>query len=167
MPMPADPIEDTMSEMAFRTKGLTERRAFSSPTWAPATRSRLRQLERRRRAHALDASEGGAGPASWLASPHATAQSLLAGKAGSSWAVAFLVTNVKDLNDVLHGHVSLEIDCADRGLVDACVPDLEVAGGRLTTLDRQEVIHAGAETALATMRGPLGRTCSPQKQRRR
>jgi hypothetical protein len=66
-----------------------------------------------------------------LASPHATAHSLQAGKAGSSWAVAFLITNVMDFNDVLRGHVSLEIDCADLVLLDACVPDLEVAGGRL------------------------------------
>jgi hypothetical protein len=63
--------------------------------------------------------------------PHATALSFRAGKAGSSWAVAFLITNVMDFNDVLHGHVSLEIDGVDRVLLDAGVPDLEVAGGRL------------------------------------
>jgi hypothetical protein len=62
-----------------------------------------------------------------------------------------------DFYDVLHGHVSLETGCADRVLADACVPDLEVAGGRPIARDRQEVVDAGAEPSLATMRGPLGR----------
>jgi hypothetical protein len=90
-----------------------------------------------------------------------TVQSFQAGKAGSSWAVAFTITNVMDFNGVLHGQVSLEINCADWVLVDTCIPDLEVAGRRLTARDRQEVARAGTEPALATMRGPLGRTCSP------
>jgi hypothetical protein len=31
----------------------------------------------------------------------------------SSWAVAFLIANLVDLNEVLHGHVRLGIDCAN------------------------------------------------------
>lgn len=62
---------------------------------------------------------------------------------------------------MLHGHVSLEVDCADRVLLDACVLDLEVAGRRLTARDRQGVVHADAKPLLATMRGPLRQTCSP------
>ena len=58
---------------------------------------------------------------------------------------------------MLHGHVSPQIDCVDRVLLDVGIPDLEVAGGRLAARDPQEVAHAGAEPALATMRGPLGR----------
>ncbi len=62
-------------------------------------------------------------------------------------AVAFLITNVMDFNNVLHGHVSPETDCVDRVLLDVAVPDLEVADGRLAARDRQEAAPACAEPA--------------------
>jgi hypothetical protein len=66
-----------------------------------------------------------------------------------------------NFNDGLHGHVSLEIDCVDRVLLDACVSNLGVGGGRLAASDRQEVVYAAAVPALATMRGSLEQACSP------
>ena len=38
------------------------------------------------------------------------------------------MTNVVNINDVLDGHVSLEVDCVDRLLLNAYVPRLQVSG---------------------------------------
>jgi len=39
-----------------------------------------------------------------------------------------MTTGVVNINDVLEGHVSLEIDCVDRLLLNAYVPNLQVSG---------------------------------------
>jgi hypothetical protein len=47
-----------------------------------------------------------------------------------------------DFNDVLHGHVSLEIDCVDRVLLDAGVPDLETTAGGCRVIDKRSSMRA-------------------------
>ena len=74
------------------------------------------------------------------------------------------MTNVVEVNDVLHGLVSLEIDRADPVVRDACVPDFEGASGSPTARDRQEVVHASAEPVLGTMREPRGRHAHRQNK---
>jgi hypothetical protein len=37
------------------------------------------------------------------------------------------MANVANINDVLEGHVALEIECVDRLLLNACLPRLQVA----------------------------------------
>ncbi len=44
------------------------------------------------------------------------------------------MTSVVNINDVLDGHVSLEIDCIDRLLLNAYVPNLQVSGQVVTFL---------------------------------
>ena len=44
------------------------------------------------------------------------------------------MTSVVNINDVLDGHVSLEIDCIDRLLLNAYVPNLQVGGQVVTFL---------------------------------
>ena len=44
------------------------------------------------------------------------------------------MTNVVNINEVLDGHVSLEIDCVDRLLLNAYVPNLQVGGQVVTFL---------------------------------
>ena len=44
------------------------------------------------------------------------------------------MTNVVNINDVLDGHVSLEVDCVDRLLLNAYVPRLQVSGQVVTFL---------------------------------
>jgi len=44
------------------------------------------------------------------------------------------MTSVVNINDVLDGHVSLEIDCIDRLLFNAYVPNLQVSGQVVTFL---------------------------------
>jgi hypothetical protein len=39
-----------------------------------------------------------------------------------------VTTRTIDINEVLEGHVSLEVHCADRLLLNAYVPKLQVAG---------------------------------------
>ncbi len=39
-----------------------------------------------------------------------------------------MATNIININEVLDGHVALEVDCADRLLLNAYVPKLQVAG---------------------------------------
>ena len=39
-----------------------------------------------------------------------------------------LVTTVTNINDVLDGHVTLEVECVDRMLLNAYVPNLQVGG---------------------------------------
>ena len=46
------------------------------------------------------------------------------------------MTSVVNINDVLDGHVSLEIDCVDRLYLNAYVPNLQVGGQVITFLDR-------------------------------
>ena len=38
------------------------------------------------------------------------------------------MATVTNINDVLDGHVTLEVDCVDRLLLNAYVPNLQVAG---------------------------------------
>ncbi len=51
-----------------------------------------------------------------------------------SCAIASRMTSVVNINDVLDGHVSLEIDCVDRLLLNAYVPNLQVSGQVVTFL---------------------------------
>jgi hypothetical protein len=44
------------------------------------------------------------------------------------------MTSVTNINDVLEGHVGLEIDCVDRLLLNAYVPNLQVGGQVVTFL---------------------------------
>jgi hypothetical protein len=44
------------------------------------------------------------------------------------------MTNAVNINEVLDGHVSLEIDCVDRLLLNAYVPNLQVGGQVVTFL---------------------------------
>jgi len=44
------------------------------------------------------------------------------------------MTNAVDINDVLDGHLSLEIGCVDRLLRNAFVPNLELSGRVVTLL---------------------------------
>ncbi len=44
------------------------------------------------------------------------------------------MTNAVNINEVLDGHVSLEIDCIDRLLLNAYVPNLQVGGQVVTFL---------------------------------
>ena len=44
------------------------------------------------------------------------------------------MTSVTNINEVLDGHVSLEIDCVDRLLLNAYVPNLQVSGQVVTFL---------------------------------
>ena len=44
------------------------------------------------------------------------------------------MTSVTNINDVLEGHVGLEVDCVDRLLLNAYVPKLQVGGQVVTFL---------------------------------
>ena len=44
------------------------------------------------------------------------------------------MTSVVNINDVLDGHVSLEVDCVDRLYLNAYVPNLQVGGQVVTFL---------------------------------
>ena len=44
------------------------------------------------------------------------------------------MTNAVNINEVLDGHISLEIDCVDRLLLNAYVPNLQVSGQVVTFL---------------------------------
>jgi hypothetical protein len=46
--------------------------------------------------------------------------------------VVLMTTSVVNINDVLDGHVSLKIDCVDRLLLNAYVPNLQVGGQVIT-----------------------------------
>ena len=44
------------------------------------------------------------------------------------------MTNVTNINEVLSGHVGLEVNCVDRLLLNAYVPNLQVGGQVVTFL---------------------------------
>ena len=50
--------------------------------------------------------------------------------------VAPMTTSVVNINEVLKGHVSLEVDCVDRLLLNAYLPNLQV-GGQVATFMTQ------------------------------
>jgi hypothetical protein len=50
--------------------------------------------------------------------------------------VASMTTSVVNINEVLEGHVSLQVDCVDRLLLNAYVPNLQV-GGQVATFMTQ------------------------------
>ncbi len=53
----------------------------------------------------------------------------LSGRQSRPWcAQAVGVETVTNINEVLDGHVSLEVECVDRMLLNAYVPNLQVGG---------------------------------------
>jgi hypothetical protein len=62
------------------------------------------------------------------------------------------MTNVVNINDVLDGHVSLEIDCVDRLLLNAYVPKLQVSGQVVTFLTE----HLGFPIPSPTLMEKIG-----------
>ena len=64
------------------------------------------------------------------------------------------MASVANINDVLEGHVALEIECVDRLLLNAYVPGLQVPGqlvrflcGHLVIRSRRRPCWAGSVTA--------------------
>jgi len=51
-----------------------------------------------------------------------------------------MTTSVVNINEVLEGHVSLQVDCVDRLLLNAYLPNLQV-GGQVATFMTQ---HSGS-----------------------
>jgi hypothetical protein len=75
-----------------------------------------------------------------------------------------VTTRTININEVLEGHVSLEVHCADRLLLNAYVPKLQVAGvtgsndEREQTLDQilTEMDGFGPTDAVIVLRRPTG-----------
>ena len=49
-----------------------------------------------------------------------------------------MTTSVVNINEVLEGHVSLQVDCVDRLLLNAYLPNLQV-GGQVATFMTQHL----------------------------
>ena len=62
------------------------------------------------------------------------------------------MVSVANINDVLEGHVSLEIECVDRLYLNAYVPNMQV-GGQVVRLLREHLGHPIPSPALL---GPIG-----------
>ena len=60
--------------------------------------------------------------------------------------------SVANINDVLEGHVALEVECVDRLYLNAYVPNLQV-GGQVVRFPNQ---HLGHEIPSPALRGPIG-----------
>jgi hypothetical protein len=65
---------------------------------------------------------------------------------------AALMTGVANINDVLDGHVALEIECVDRLLLNAYVPSLQVGGQVVRFLTR----HLGQPIPSPALMGRIG-----------
>ncbi len=66
--------------------------------------------------------------------------------------VCMTTTSVVNINDVLDGHVSLKVDCVDRLLLNAYVPNLQV-GGQVTTFMTE---HLGFPVPSASIMEKIG-----------
>jgi hypothetical protein len=62
------------------------------------------------------------------------------------------MASVANINDVLEGHVALEIECVDRLYLNACVPALQV-GGQVVRFLRE---HLGQEIPSPALLGSIG-----------
>ena len=62
------------------------------------------------------------------------------------------MASVANINDVLEGHVALEIECVDRLYLNAYVPNLQV-GGQVVRFLRDHLGHPIPSPALL---GPIG-----------
>jgi hypothetical protein len=62
------------------------------------------------------------------------------------------MASVANINDVIEGHVSLEVECVDRLLLNAYVPNLQVGG----QVARFITSHLGKPIASAAVLGGIG-----------
>jgi hypothetical protein len=65
---------------------------------------------------------------------------------------AALMAGVTNINDVLEGHVALEVECVDRLYLNAYVPNLQVGGQVVRFLCR----HRGHQIPSPALLGPIG-----------
>jgi hypothetical protein len=62
------------------------------------------------------------------------------------------MADVANINDVLKGHVALEIECVDRLYLNACLPNLQVGGQVVRFLCG----HLGKPIASSALLSPIG-----------
>jgi hypothetical protein len=69
-----------------------------------------------------------------------------------SWWMLGAMANVANINDVLEGHVALDVECVDRLLLNAYLPALQV-GGQVVRFLRG---HLGHQIPSPALLGPIG-----------